>query len=77
MPEALAQRSAELLRRFGPPEDVPPGLDWLMENLSEPPVDLLPLRVNHEDIAAIDLVPFGTDGAYASGPFFRWPGVRY
>jgi hypothetical protein len=48
-----------------------------MEDLTKPPVDLLPLRVDYDDIAAIDLVPFGADCAYASGPFFRWPGDGY
>ena len=30
MPKALVKRSAELLRQYGPPEEVPQGLGWLL-----------------------------------------------
>jgi hypothetical protein len=76
MPEALVKRSTELLRRFGPPEAVPPGLEWLINDVTQPPTYLLPLRVDDWDIAAIDLVTIGSASPYVSGPFFLRPGVR-
>jgi hypothetical protein len=38
MPKALVKRSAELLRQYGPPKQVPQGLGWLRDNVTRPPV---------------------------------------